>query len=336
MLRWRLLIGIPLVAVLMTLCWLDTKCVVPGLLLTPFFLVCVFFLCKEILALLNAGGVYPRRSTIFVGIFGTILICWCSCLNELALKELAARFAYSGSGASSVVVDASPEREGAARAAFDQSSETSTTHEWRVSTNASLHILLAIAAGVFIAFVGEMLRFRSPGGHLINLSGAVFAIIYIGALGSFIIMLRTAFGLMALLSMILVAKMCDVGAYTVGRLVGRHKMAPSLSPGKTIEGIIGGMVFAVATSALCVKYLFPLESGSSSSTTLLGISIYGITVGAAGALGDLAESLIKRDVSRKDSGRNVPGFGGFLDIFDSLLLAAPVAFTLWAYGIIKL
>ncbi|MBQ9372868.1 MAG: phosphatidate cytidylyltransferase [Thermoguttaceae bacterium] len=333
MLRWRLLIGIPLVAFLLTLCWLDMKCSAPGMLLTPFFLVCVFFLCKEILALLNAGGVYPRRSTIFVGIFGAILLCWGSCLNGTTLSELTSGLQRTNAAATASVESDAPS-DAASESA--ESSTLSETHEWRIAALASLHILLAIAAGVFIAFIGEMLRFRSPGGHLINLSGAVFAIIYIGALGSFIIMLRTAFGLMALLSMIFVAKMCDVGAYTVGRIFGRHKMAPSLSPGKTIEGIIGGMIFAIATAALSVKFLFPLESGAASTTSALGIVIYGIAVGAAGALGDLAESLIKRDVSRKDSGRNVPGFGGFLDIFDSLLLAAPVAFALWAYGIIRL
>jgi phosphatidate cytidylyltransferase len=195
--------------------------------------------------------------------------------------------------------------------------------------------LLAIAAGVLIAFVGEMLRFKLPGGHLINLSGAVFAIVYVGLLGSFLVMLRIAYGVPAVVSMIVVAKLCDVGAYTVGRLIGRHKMAPSLSPGKTIEGAVGGIAFAIFGAWLSVAVLFPLATGEPSQTTWVGVVIYGLAVGLAGMLGDLAESLIKRDVMRKDSGTNVPGFGGFLDIYDSLLLAAPVAFGLWAFHVVQ-
>ena len=75
MLRWRLLIGIPLVALIAALCWFDSHGPAQGLLLMPFFLVCVVFLCKETLALLNAGGVYPRRTTIYVGVLGTLVLC---------------------------------------------------------------------------------------------------------------------------------------------------------------------------------------------------------------------------------------------------------------------
>ncbi|MBQ2849747.1 MAG: CDP-archaeol synthase [Thermoguttaceae bacterium] len=207
--------------------------------------------------------------------------------------------------------------------------------QWKTAAFASVHTLLAIAAGVLIAFVGEMLRFKLPGGHLINLTGAVFAIVYVGLLGSFLVMLRIAYGVPALVSMIVVAKLCDVGAYTVGRLIGRHKMAPSLSPGKTIEGAVGGIAFAILGAWLSVAVLFPAATGEPSQTTWIGVVIYGLAVGLAGMLGDLAESLIKRDVMRKDSGTNVPGFGGFLDIYDSLLLAAPVAFGLWAFHVIK-
>ena len=112
-------------------------------------------------------------------------------------------------------------------------------------------------------------------------------------------------------------------------------MAPSLSPGKTIEGAVGGIAFAILGAWLSVAVLFPLATGSPSQTTWVGVVIYGLAVGLAGMLGDLAESLIKRDVMRKDSGTNVPGFGGFLDVYDSLLLAAPVAFGLWAFHVIK-
>ena len=353
----------------------------------PFFLICVYFLCKEALLLLNAGGIYPRRTTIYFGVFGTILLCWASSYNSLPLlielertlaeapsqtlvetenddvsedakkdeeigratealeTALAALRSIQGDDAKaeSAAADAaekSVERRGAK---FDGDGELATRSfwafsdgaQWKTAAFASVHTLLAIAAGVLIAFVGEMLRFKLPGGHLINLTGAVFAIVYVGLLGSFLVMLRIAYGVPALVSMIIVAKLCDVGAYTVGRLIGRHKMAPSLSPGKTIEGAVGGIAFAILGAWLSVAVLFPLATGSPSQTTWVGVVIYGLSVGLAGMLGDLAESLIKRDVMRKDSGTNVPGFGGFLDIYDSLLLAAPVAFGLWAFHVIK-
>ncbi|MBP3557551.1 MAG: phosphatidate cytidylyltransferase [Thermoguttaceae bacterium] len=382
MLVWRLSIGIPVVAALVGLCYLDAKAPAPGLALIPFFLICVYFLCKEALLLLNAGGIYPRRTTIYFGVFGTILLSWASSYNSLPLLiELERALAETPS---QTLVDEEPtdgdakKDEEIARAlealetasvalrslqgenvdADDEDSEKSVERrnaefdgrgelatrsfwafsdgaQWKTAAFASVHTLLAIAAGVLIAFVGEMLRFKLPGGHLINLTGAVFAIVYVGLLGSFLVMLRIAYGVPALVSMIVVAKLCDVGAYTVGRLIGRHKMAPSLSPGKTIEGAVGGIAFAILGAWLSVAVLFPLATGSPSQTTWVGVVIYGLAVGLAGMLGDLAESLIKRDVMRKDSGTNVPGFGGFLDIYDSLLLAAPVAFGLWAFHVIK-
>ena len=403
MLHWRLLIGIPLVALLVGMCYVDSIAPAPGVVLMPFFLACLFFLCKEILALLNAGGIYPRRTTIYLGVFGTIVLCWASCYNSLPLiARLERSFVeaiqesydesydesimqeqerrrldekendfYKGRTvgdeknepapvelATNAVAIAKDALEKAERAlAVAQGSERikrevdeevekdenatesvlslSNEREWKTAAFACVHTLLAIAFGVLIAFVGEMLRFKLPGGHLINLSGAVFAIVYIGLLGSFMVMLRIAYGVAAVVSLIVVTKLCDVGAYTVGRLIGRHKMAPSLSPGKTIEGFVGGMSFAILGAWFSTAILFPFATNEPSKTTWVGVVVYGLAVGCAGALGDLAESLIKRDVMRKDSGTNVPGFGGFLDIFDSLLLAAPVAFGLWAFHVIR-
>ncbi|MBQ8363329.1 MAG: CDP-archaeol synthase [Thermoguttaceae bacterium] len=384
MLIWRLSIGIPVVAALVGLCYLDAKAPAPGLALIPFFLICVYFLCKEALLLLNAGGIYPRRTTIYFGVFGTILLSWASSYNSLPLlielertladpppqtlvdeettdedakKDEEIARALAALETASVALrslqgdeaeadeDAERSEKGDERrdAEFDGRGELASRSfwafsdgaQWKTAAFASVHTLLAIAAGVLIAFVGEMLRFKLPGGHLINLTGAVFAIVYVGLLGSFLVMLRIAYGVPALVSMIIVAKLCDVGAYTVGRLIGRHKMAPSLSPGKTIEGAVGGIAFAILGAWLSVAVLFPSATGSPSQTTWVGVVIYGLAVGLAGMLGDLAESLIKRDVMRKDSGTNVPGFGGFLDIYDSLLLAAPVAFGLWAFHVIK-
>ncbi|MBR4975835.1 MAG: CDP-archaeol synthase [Thermoguttaceae bacterium] len=382
MLIWRLSIGIPVVAALVGLCYFDAKAPAPGLALIPFFLICVYFLCKEALTLLNAGGIYPRRTTIYFGVFGTILLAWASSYNSLPLLielertlvdplpqtlvdaekddedakkdeeiaralealETASVALRSLQGDDEKKADEDVEKSDERRnAEIDGRGELATRSfwafsdgaQWKTAAFAGVHTLLAIAAGVLIAFVGEMLRFKLPGGHLINLTGAVFAIVYVGLLGSFLVMLRIAYGVPALVSMIIVATLCDVGAYTVGRLIGRHKMAPSLSPGKTIEGAVGGIAFAILGGWLSVAVLFQSATGEPSQTTWVGVVIYGLAVGLAGMLGDLAESLIKRDVMRKDSGTNVPGFGGFLDIYDSLLLAAPVAFGLWAFHVIK-
>ena len=162
MLRWRLLIGAPLVLFVAFICWVDAIAPFPGVALMPFFLVCSFFLCREILRLLNAGGVFPRRSTVYVGVIGTILLSWISSAIstphlgrlELATAESARRVEISdlaGNKIGEVVAQA-----------YD------TTEEWRVATYGCFHVLLAIAAGVLIAFVGEMFRYRQPGGPCVG------------------------------------------------------------------------------------------------------------------------------------------------------------------------
>lgn len=192
--------------------------------------------------------------------------------------------------------------------------------------------LLMFGLVIVAAFLGEMRRYTGPGGVTINLAGTIFGTAYVGLLLSFVVMLRLDWTIGALASLIAVVKMGDVGAYTIGRLIGRHKMAPVLSPGKTIEGACGAVVFAVLGSWLVASFLFPLWLGVS----VTGWLPYGIVIGLAGLFGDLSESLIKRDVGTKDSSEWLPGFGGVLDILDSILFAAPVAYACWAVGLIKI
>ena len=137
--------------------------------------------------------------------------------------------------------------------------------------------------------------------------------------------------------MIIVVKATDIGAYTTGRLFGRRKLAPTLSPGKTWEGAIGGLIFAVIGSMLALGPLaesLDVEITRSGITWLTIAVIYGLVVGAAGVFGDLAESMLKRDAGVKDSSEWLLGFGGVLDLLDSLLLAAPVAYVFWVSGLI--
>lgn len=190
------------------------------------------------------------------------------------------------------------------------------------------------ALALVAAFVGEMIRYRAPGAVIEPLGLSVFALAYIGVLLSFVVQMRLlgpdgSYGIAALASLVLVVKMTDTGAYTVGRLIGRHKLAPTLSPGKTIEGTAGGLAFALVAAWFSEFVLTPKLIGSHGPGHGWGWLAYGILVGIAGILGDLAESLIKRDVSRKDSSRWMPGFGGVLDLLDSILIAAPVAYLCW-------
>jgi phosphatidate cytidylyltransferase len=190
-----------------------------------------------------------------------------------------------------------------------------------------------------------MVRYRAPGKSVVQLAATVLAFAYVGLLVSFLIQLRAVepgnsskaddWGLVALVSLIAVVKAGDIGAYTVGRLIGRHKMTPLLSPGKTWEGAAGAVVFA-ALAAWLVLILWVERKPSPGAASLNAASwvVYGVLVGLVGLLGDLAESLLKRDLGRKDSSSWMPGFGGVLDVLDSILFAAPVAYLLWVAGVV--
>lgn len=191
---------------------------------------------------------------------------------------------------------------------------------------------LAFVFSLLLIFLAEMTRYREPGRSTVQLAMAVFALAYIGWLLTFLVELRFAggpqAGLAALASTIVVVKTCDIGAYTVGRLIGLHKMAPRLSSGKTIEGLCGGLAFACFGSWAAFYWIVPALSNQTAPPSWAWF-FFGLAVGVAGVLGDLAESLLKRDLGCKDSSTWMPGFGGVLDVIDSLLLAAPVAYVVW-------
>jgi phosphatidate cytidylyltransferase len=195
--------------------------------------------------------------------------------------------------------------------------------------------LAAFAVSLLAAFVGEMRRYEKPGGVAQNLALAVLAIAYVGLSLSFAVQLRLLGGprdgLIALAALVIVVKLADTGAYAVGRAFGRHKMAPVLSPGKTWEGAAGAIAFSILGAWLAFDLLpraMDLELAQAPWSWLA----FGLAVGIAGMVGDLAESLLKRDAGRKDSSTWLPGFGGVLDLLDSLLLAAPVAYFCWWLG----
>ncbi|HVA46863.1 MAG TPA: phosphatidate cytidylyltransferase [Pirellulales bacterium] len=197
---------------------------------------------------------------------------------------------------------------------------------------------VAFALSLLVVFLAEMVRYREPGQSTVQLATAVLALAYVGWLLTFLIELRFAggarLGMAALASLIVVVKMCDIGAYTVGRLIGRHKMSPRLSSGKTIEGLAGGLAFACLGSWSAFHWIVPGLGGLGGPVPVATWLIFGLVVGIAGVLGDLAESLLKRDLGCKDSSQWMPGFGGVLDVIDSLLLAAPVAYMLWCWLVV--
>jgi phosphatidate cytidylyltransferase len=194
------------------------------------------------------------------------------------------------------------------------------------------HLIAGVVAAVILAaFLLEMATFVEPGYSVARISLTLFVVAYLGVLPSFLVQLRwlpplpgptadVPRGVGALALAIFVPKCCDIGAYFTGRLFGQHKMSPVLSPKKTWEGFAGGVGAALITAFL-LNRAFPALSADWVALA------FGVTVGVLGVLGDLAESLIKRDCQKKDASQAVPGFGGVLDVVDSIIFTAPVAYA---------
>lgn len=173
---------------------------------------------------------------------------------------------------------------------------------------------------------------EETGRELATLSFELFAVAYVGVLLAATLQLRWLHppDYYWLGAMIVAAKMGDVGAYTFGRLIGGPKMVPRLSPGKTWAGGVGHLMTAGLSAVAWLCWLGPMIfQVPFARWSLPQAAIFGIVVGFAGLIGDLAESLIKRDVGVKDAPALLPGFGGLLDLMDSILLAGPVAYAMW-------
>lgn len=194
---------------------------------------------------------------------------------------------------------------------------------------------MAVVASILAAGV---VRYAPGTAALARVSGSIAAAVAIGLPFVFMVTLRLVgatharghgvAGLVPLVSLVAVVKGGDIAAYAVGSTLGRHRMAPRLSPGKTWEGCAA----SIAGSLLAAWIVLEAWPRASAESPLGGWMVFGAVVGAAGIVGDLAESLVKRELSAKDSGRLLGAMGGCLDLVDSLLLAAPVAWLLWAAG----
>jgi phosphatidate cytidylyltransferase len=199
-----------------------------------------------------------------------------------------------------------------------------------------------IYANLFLSvmFIGIMvleLARKEKGLAVYHISVTVFGVFYIGWLGSHLILLRELPHLKGLdyslgFSFVIVTfalTWCyDTGAYFVGGWLGRHKLLPSISPGKTVEGAAGGVLCSLAGILVARATIAPYLTIPQSVGLALGASVIG-------QLGDLCESMIKRDVKIKDSSRTIPGHGGVLDRFDSLLFTAPLIYYVLKYVIFK-
>ena len=183
--------------------------------------------------------------------------------------------------------------------------------------------LFFMVAGFLALFLIQMRR-QDSSQAIVGISTALFGIFYVSWCFSFLIKLyllkgpNLPAGAWLVTLVLLATKGGDIGAYFVGSALGRHPLIPRVSPGKTWEGAIGGLLFSLG-AALVLKPAFP-------GVPVFHLVILGLLLGVWGQLGDLSESIIKRDCQVKDSGNLFPGMGGVLDVLDSLLFTAPICY----------
>lgn len=193
---------------------------------------------------------------------------------------------------------------------------------------------LSAIAAVMLLIVALSIWQRGVGGRpLAAVAITVFAALYTGGTLSFAYGLRyhrwtigAAAGTALLLLPVVLTWASDIGAYAVGRTIGRRKLIPAVSPGKTVEGAVGALVVTTLVAWLYVRTV--LEPVGHLSLTVPGIVVFGVGLSIAAQLGDLAESLFKREAGVKDSSHLIPGHGGVLDRMDSLFFVLPIAYLL--------
>lgn len=187
-------------------------------------------------------------------------------------------------------------------------------------------ILISLALVVIAALISQTFRFQADFSKMLAGSGVtILGVVYLAFLGGFLIATRVGFEDHLYLSthllgyFFLVLMGSDTGAYFAGRAFGKHKLAPKISPGKTVEGLFGGLLAAGAFAALATFWFFPELPYQASIPLAMVMAVVGV-------LGDLAESAMKRGSNTKDAASILPGHGGLLDRLDSLLLNAPVLY----------
>lgn len=292
MLGWRLVMSAILVPAIIAMFWLDQKLGTSAFILLTF---CLFVAVRNAYELTDLLKVRNLRPSFIVT-----------------------------AGLSSLVVLA-----GWAHLCFPSTAEISAT--------ALLLSLGWIGATLTLSFaallVFEAWRYQKPGGSMESLGANLLTVFYAGGLLAVTAQLRwfpnEQTGYFAIASMIICVKCGDTFAYIFGRLWGKRKLAPMLSPGKTQMGLAGAILGSTFGGWIWLTYAGRLFSIALAPGALWNILAYSAAIGMIGLVGDLCESLIKRDLQKKDSAILMPGFGGLLDLLDSPLFAGPFALIWW-------
>lgn len=313
MLKYRLIFGPIMIASLVGIFWLDNR--LDQLSIKGTFWQSLFL-----------GREYLPAGLLMFGLF-LILIA-------LASIELAAIFRAKGIMANTFLLAVS--------------AIAGCTLLYIIPSTTTSQTTLAIEGTVIgTIFVVTMLQYswahRRTQGAAAVCGATLLALIYLGLLPGFYVAIRRWHSAWVVAAFLLVTKSSDIGAFFTGKAIGRHKLIPWLSPGKTWEGLIGGVVFSAIVAVGLAALMNANEvSGVYVKTDagrvfrhfqfpLPAAAIAGAMIALIGQFGDLTASLFKRDAGIKDSGSSVPGFGGMLDILDSPIIVAPVAYWLLAW-----
>ena len=292
MLGWRLMMSAILVPAIIALFWLDHKLGTSAFILLGFCLFIAIRNAYELTDLLKVRSIRPSFYATAVLSCLVVLAGWCHVY--LVPSDV------------------------------DPSSSVLASLGW-------------IGAAVTLSFLAllafEATRFREPGRSMESLGGNLITVFYAGGLAAVTAQLRwfpdPHLGYFAIASMIICVKSGDTFAYAFGRLWGKRKLAPILSPGKTRMGLFGAIFGSILGGWLWLTFAGRLFTHDIVPGSLLNVIAYSAVIGLIGLIGDLCESLIKRDVQKKDSAILMPGFGGLLDLLDSPLFAGPFALAWW-------
>lgn len=186
-----------------------------------------------------------------------------------------------------------------------------------------------------IVFAIRLLGERTPETRVESLASTLFGLAYVAVMLSYLVAIITPLPgdpispdgrLLLCLWLIMVTKFCDMGALLSGMAFGKHRMSPQISPKKTWEGAIGGVIFSAASGA---AFAWFARDQFPAHMTPIGAALIAAPIAVVGIVADLVESVLKRRANMKDSGRTFPGIGGMFDLSDSIILVAPIGYYLF-------
>ncbi|MEM9410926.1 MAG: phosphatidate cytidylyltransferase [Planctomycetota bacterium] len=193
---------------------------------------------------------------------------------------------------------------------------------------------IALTVAVGMTWLLEINRFSDDGSGTRRIGLSILVYVQLLLLfGSFVahrlLFFDNDVGMIAVITLIATVKSSDAAAYFAGKSFGKNKLSPRLSPGKTVEGFLGGFFGAILGTLIVVYLVAPFVFKTDLEIGIGWVVLYATAVNVAGVIGDLSESMLKRDAKIKDSSSWLPGLGGVLDVIDSLIFAAPLSYFLW-------